>query len=254
MAVALVTGASSGIGLELARLLARDGHDIALVARGAAKLGEVADELSEAYRVTATPLPVDLSHPGAAAELMAALDGREIDVLVNNAGFGAVGRFAETELAAQIAMLQLNVVTLTELTGRLLPGMLARRRGRILNVASTAGFQPGPGMAVYYASKAYVLSFSEALAVEVGGRGVSVTALAPGVTETGFQQRAGASEILLTRLGGMSAADVAAAGYRGMLAGRALVVPGLVNKLGVQAVRVGPRWLVPRVVRHLHGV
>lgn len=254
MPTALVTGASNGIGLELARLLAAGGNDLLLVARNAVRLGEVSQELAARHGVTATPLPTDLSRPEAAGQLVAGLGGQPVDVLVNNAGFGAVGRFADTDWAAEAQMLQLNVVTLTELTKLLLPGMLERRSGRILNVASTAAFQPGPGMAIYYATKAYVLSFSEALAVEVGGSGVTVTTLAPGVTETGFQERAGTQHIPLSKLGGMSAAQVAAAGYRGMMAGRQLVVPGAVNKLGVQAVRLGPRWLVPRVVSRLHRV
>lgn len=254
MATAVVTGASSGIGLELARLFAADRHDLVLVARREDRLKSLADELAGTHRVTCTPVAVDLADPQGVSHLVDRVNGEglAVDFLVNNAGFGLVGHFAETEWADEAQMLQLNVVTLTELTKRLLPGMLERRTGRILNVASTAGFQPGPGMAVYYASKAYVVSFSEALAVELSGTGVTVTTLAPGVTRSEFQARAGAEQIRLTRMTGMSAVDVARAGYRGMLAGRQLVVPGVLNKVGVQAVRVGPRWLVPRVVARLH--
>lgn len=253
MPTAVVTGASSGIGLELARLLARDRHDVTLVARRGDRLAEIVAELSENHGVRAVPVALDLSDPDAPAELVRRLDS-EVDVLVNNAGVGRVGRFAECGWDEWARMLQLNLVTLTELTHRLCPGMVERRYGRILNVGSTAGFQPGPGMAVYYATKAYVLSLSEALAVELAGTGVTVTTLAPGVTDTPFIESSDAQDVLLTRFMRMPARQVAEAGYRGMLAGRSLVVPGLVNKLGAQAVRVGPRWLVPRVIAKLHGI
>lgn len=254
MATALVTGASSGIGLELSRLFAADRHDVVLVARREDRLKSLADELTGKHKVTCTPIAVDLADPHGPAQLLdrLAAESITIDFLVNNAGFGLVGHFSDTDWADEAQMLQLNVVSLTELTKKLLPGMIARRNGRILNVASTAGFQPGPGMAVYYATKAYVISFSEAVTVELAGTGVTVTTLAPGVTKSEFQARAGAESIRLTKVTGMSAADVAQAGYRGMLAGRQTVVPGLLNKVGVQALRVGPRWVVPRVVARLH--
>lgn len=253
MTLAVVTGASSGIGLELAKLFAADHHDLVLVARREDRLQALAEELAARHGVDADVMAVDLSRPQGPSELVRRLAGRDVDVLVNNAGFGLVGDFVAGAWQDYAEMIQLNVVALTELTHSLLPGMLGRGSGRILNVASTAGFQPGPGMAVYYASKAYVLSFSEALAVELAGTGVSVTTLAPGVTATGFQQRAGAEQILLTKAMRMPASTVARAGYQGLRRGKALVIPGATNKLGVAMIRLGPRWLVPRVVARLHA-
>ena len=190
--VALITGASGGIGEDLARLIAAGGRDVVLLARSAAKLQALADELTRSHRVSSTVVAMDLSAPGAADEVARTLAERRIsiDMLVNNAGFGTLGEFAREDPVEQSRMLQVNVVALTMLTRFLLPGMLERRRGRILNVASTAAFQPGPVMAVYYASKAYVLSLSLALTEETAGTGVTVTCLCPGPTRTGFQERA----------------------------------------------------------------
>jgi len=189
---ALVTGASSGIGLELARLFAAGGYGLVLVARSGGKLEELANELRNRHGVDVRVMAIDLARPESSEELVRELEqaGVAVDVLVNNAGFATFGPFAETHLRAELEELQLNVVTLTHLTKKLLPGMLARRRGGVLNVASTAAFQPGPLMAVYYASKAYVLSFTEALAEELRGTGVTISALCPGPTVTGFQKRA----------------------------------------------------------------
>ena len=251
---ALITGASGGIGEELARLLAAGGANVVLVARGADRLASLAGELSRAHRVNASVIPQDLSAPDAVDAIGRELAARQltIDILVNNAGFGVYGPFAATPAAEEARMIQVNVAALTMLTKRLLPGMIERRHGRVLNVASTAAFQPGPLMAVYYASKAYVLSFSEALSNETSGTGVSVTCLCPGPTGTGFQDRARMRESrLFSMLSVASAADVARAGYDGMMAGRAIVIPGLANKAGVQAVRVTPRALVRRLVRVL---
>jgi short-subunit dehydrogenase len=198
----------------------------------------------------------DLSEPGAADGVARALAERRltIDILVNNAGFGTLGAFVQGNPQEQLRMLQVNVVALTELTRRLLPGMIERRTGRILNVASTAAFQPGPFMAVYYASKAYVLSLSEALSEETSGTGVTVTCLCPGPTRTGFQERAHIENTrLLDVISVMSAADVARAGYEGMMAGRPLVIPGLMNKVGVQSLRLAPRRLTARLVKALHA-
>jgi short-subunit dehydrogenase len=248
--LAVVTGASSGIGRELARILAREGHDLVLVARREDELHKVASDLREAHGATSRVVAVDLARAGAAHEVADAVSDDAVDVLVNNAGFGGHGRFTETDLGHEQRMLAVNVVALTELTKLLLPGMVARGHGRILNVASTAAFQPGPFMAVYYATKAYVLSLSEALAEETRGTGVTVTALCPGVTETGFQQSSGVEHIPLTK--GpftMSASSVAETAYRGMQRGRLLVIPGVANKFGAHAVRFTPRRVTLKVVR-----
>lgn len=248
---ALVTGASGGIGRELATLLARDGHDVVLVARSEERLVDLGNRLQNDYGVTATVVVKDLADPESPAEIQAALDERgiEVDVLVNNAGFGTYGRFIDTDLDTERDELQVNVVAVTELTKRFLPGMVERGEGRVLNVASTAAFQPGPLMAVYFASKSYVLSFSEALATELDGTGVTVTALCPGPTDTGFQSRAdmGGSKLVQGDL--QDPAEVASAGYRGMQAGEAVVVPGLRNKLLTVAVRLLPRSVVRKTVK-----
>lgn len=249
----LVTGASSGIGEELARLFAADGSDLVLVARRRERLEALAAELEKRHGVAVGVEAVDLSRPERLAELCRRLDqqGVEVDVLVNNAGFGARGTVAELPEERQLEMVRLNIEALTALTRALLPGMLARRRGGILNVGSVAGFQPGPFMAVYYASKAYVLSFSEALAEELRGSGVGVTVLAPGPTVTGFQEAAGLEGSLLFELLPMAAAPVARAGHRGFRRGKVLVVPGLGNRLLAFSHRLFPRRLVRWVVRKL---
>jgi short-subunit dehydrogenase len=248
---ALVTGASGGIGYELSKLLAADGYDLVLVARSEQKLREIAKKLRQDHTIEATILAKDLSDPTSPSEIWRELQERDIavDILCNNAGYGTRGRFYEQDLSRELNMLQLNAVTLTHLTGLFLPSMVERGFGRILNVGSTGSFQPGPQMAVYCASKAYVLHFSEAIAEEVRGTGVSVTALCPGVTWTGFQERAKVEETLLVRLGGMSAARVAEIAYRALMRGRPLIVPGWMNKLMVQAYRFLPRRLLARMAR-----
>ncbi|HEV2863363.1 MAG TPA: SDR family oxidoreductase [Pyrinomonadaceae bacterium] len=248
---ALVTGASGGIGEELARLFAADGHDLVLVARSEDKLRGLADELSGKHGVGVRVLPSDLSRPEAPREIFRQLSDESVvvDALVNNAGFGTYGLFAETDAQKELDLLQVNVVALTHLTKLFLPGMIARGRGYVMQVASTAGFQPGPLMAVYYASKAYVLSLSEALANECEGTGVRISALCPGPTETGFVAAAGMQESKLFERGSMTAREVAAEGYRGLLAGKPLVIPGFRNNLVARAIGLFPRRLVTKAVR-----
>jgi uncharacterized protein len=249
---ALVTGASGGIGRDLAKLLAAGGHHLLLVARSADALDELGAELAQAHGIRATAIPADLTDPNAPAAVHRAVRdlGAEVDVLVNNAGYGLYGRFAETDVDTELRMIQLNVAAVTHLTKLFLPTMLTRRSGRILNVASTAAFQPGPLMAVYYATKAYVLSFSEALAEELAGSGVTVTTLAPGSTRTGFQATAKIDQSRLFRGPTVMDSDaVARAGYEGLMRGERIVIPGLVNKALVQALRLGPRTLVTRLAK-----
>ena len=251
--VALVTGASSGIGLELSRLLATDRYELAIVAKQPERLAQVARELTTQYGARVVEIAADLSDPAAPAYIARELKrlGLTPDVLVNNAGFGLRGLFTEIDLGEQLQMVQVNVTALTHFTGLMLPGMLERRRGHVLNVASTAAFQPGPLMAVYYATKAYVLSFSEALANETSGSGVTVTALCPGPTATGFQKRAGMEGTRLFGGGVMDSAAVAREGYEGMMRGARIVIPGLRNRLLAQAVRFTPRRVVTQIARSL---
>jgi short-subunit dehydrogenase len=251
MATVLITGASGGIGYELAHRFARDGDDLILVARRADELAALAGALSGTHGVSATALAADLARPDAAPALADEVRrrGLHVDVLVNNAGVGVFGDFAESDLDAQLAMIQLDVTSLVHLTGLFLPGMVARGRGAVANLASTAAFQPGPRMAVYYASKAFVLSFSEALDHELRGSGITVTAVCPGPTPTGFQAAAGLQGSRLLRAGlMMDVGAVADAAYRGIRRGKRLVIPGIANRLGVQAVRFFPRRLITAVV------
>jgi hypothetical protein len=250
--IALITGASSGIGLELAKLFARESHDLALVARSHDKLKYIAENLQQTYGVQVKYYTKDLSISSTPEEIFEALqsEGGNIDVLVNNAGFGWRGDFAQMELTDALEMIQVNITTLTHLTRLFLPGMIERKRGKILNVASTAAFQPGPIMATYYASKAYVLSFSEALSEEVKGTGVTVTALCPGPTTTGFGQRAGfANEKILGGMLSMDSQTVALDGYKGLMKGKPLVISGWKNWLGTQLVRFIPRPLPARLIK-----
>ncbi|HEX5438047.1 MAG TPA: SDR family oxidoreductase [Gemmatimonadaceae bacterium] len=252
---ALITGASGGIGYELARLFARDGYALILVARSVPKLEALARDMTARYGARATVIPADLSRPESIPAIATALReaGLTVDILVNNAGVGRAGAFAATEAAAEAAMLQLNVGALVALTALLLPPMVQRGHGRILNVASTAAFVPGPFMAGYYASKAYVLSLSEALASELRGTGVTVTTLAPGPTHTGFQAAANLQRSALFRTGNvMDAATVARAGYRGLMQGKRLVVPGVMNKLLVFGTRFIPRRATAAIARWLN--
>ncbi len=235
--VALVTGASAGIGRALALGFAKAGHDVILTARRADRLAALAEEIGPGARV----VPADLRDPAAPAALFAQTG--PVDILVNNAGLGAAGRFDRASLDQAMTVVQVNVAALTALTRLYLPDMVARRAGRVLNVASIAGFQPGPGLAVYCATKAYVLSLSEALHAELAGTGVTVTCLCPGATRTEFADVAGLDASKLFKLA-MSAEAVARQGVEATLAGRRLVVPGIGNRIGTVGVRFIPRGLV----------
>jgi|SRR5580658_909987 short-subunit dehydrogenase len=253
---ALITGASGGIGEELARLFAARGHDLVLVARTEDKLQSLSGELVRAHGTQARVLAADLADPCAPPRVFDTLQlqGVAIDVLVNNAGFGARGAYAEIRYDVEARMIQVNVAALAHLTRLFLPGMLARRSGKILNVASTAAYVPGPFMAVYYASKAFVLSFSEALAEETQGTGVTVTALIPGPTATGFAATAGNQNTPLFRAGAvMSAAAVARVGFDGLMAGKRVAVAGVSNKLTVLSTRLAPRATLARITRKLNS-
>ena len=252
---ALITGASSGIGRSLAHVFAREGYALVLVARRLAVLEELAAELSRDHGVTVRVMAIDLAEPDAAMRLFADLQqsGVVVDVLVNNAGFGMQGAFAALPADRQLQMIHLNVTALTALTRLLLPSMLERGKGGVLNVGSTAGFQPGPFMAVYYATKAYVISFTEALADELSGSGLRVSCLAPGPTATAFATEAGAAESRLFQSDTMSVDEVARIGYEGWRAGKFLVVAGRRNWWRAFAVRILPRSYVRRVVRDLNS-
>jgi len=251
MSTVLITGASGGIGYELAKLFARAKHDLVLVARSADKLTQVASEL-EAVGVTVQTIALDLATAPAPKFVFDQVqrEGIAIDILINNAGFGAFGEFANMPEEEILGQIQLNIIALTELTRLFLPRMIARGSGRIMNVASTAGFQPGPLMAVYYATKAYVISFSEAIANEVQHSGVTVTCLCPGATHTGFAQRARNDKSrLFQQLGAMSVEKVALDGYRAVMEGRTLAISGAHNWLMVQSSRFAPRRMVTRISR-----
>jgi uncharacterized protein len=258
--VVVVTGASAGIGAALARVFAAHGHDLVLIARREGKLDALADEIAAAGHVRPLVLPVDLVAPGGAERIASQLGahGLEPQYIVNNAGFGLVGEAAALDRAEQLAMIDLNVRVLTELSLAFIDP-LSRLHGGILNVASVAGFLPGPGMAVYYATKAYVLSFSEALHRELKSRGVRVTALCPGPVPTEFQARAGIPEVELPNgqrvpraLGSNSlsrtADEVAAAGYAGLMRGRRVVIPGIGNKAVALLARLTPHRVMLEII------
>jgi hypothetical protein len=249
---ALITGASGGIGYELAKLFAKDHYNLVLVARSSDKLNQVASQLRQQFGLNVEAMALDLAQDQSVKMLFEHLKGEklEVDVLVNNAGFGVFGEFAEMPEEEVLGQVQLNVVALTHLTRLFLPAMIARRQGKIMNVASTAAFQPGPLMAVYYSTKAYVLSFSEALANEVAGTGVVVSCFCPGATDTGFQKRAGIENSrLFKKIGAMNVEKVARDGYRGLMAGKTLVISGTRNWLVAESVRFAPRKWVTAMSR-----
>lgn len=243
---ALITGGSVGIGAALADVFAARGHDLILVSRNREKLETRGRELRERFGVDVVCLPEDLADPHGPRRVYEAVTGRGLDVhyLVNNAGVGVYGKFAATDLNAELNMIQLNVTAVVELTKRFLPAMIARRAGRILNVASMAAFVPGPWMSVYFATKAFLLSFSQAIDYELKPNGISVTTLCPGPTESEFKVRAGSERSRLFDAFVMDAPRVARVGYDGMMKGKSVAIPGIRNKLIPVGVRVTPRRLI----------
>ncbi len=245
---ALVTGASSGIGYELAKVIAKDGHDLVLVARTKKKLDELAKNLRKEFGIKVKVLLKDLSQPNAAQEIFETLQSESysIDILINNAGLGAHGKFIETASAQDTQMLQVNIVALTELTKCFLPAMIDQKWGRVMNVASVASFMPSPHLAVYAATKAYVLSFSEGINEELRGTGVSITAVCPGVTQTNFFETANVSADNVMRFGNLlvqSAEEVAKSGYQALKAGKSVHITGLLNNLSVNSMQFVPRQI-----------
>ena len=255
--LALITGASRGIGEAFAHVLAKDGCDLVIVARSEGELHRVSGVVGSRHEVSVVPMPFDLSVAHAGAALAKALEGRGLtpDIIVNNAGFGLMGPAAGLPLDDQLAMVDVNIRVLTDLSLRFLPGLLAGegRRG-IINIASLASLLPGPNMAVYYATKAYVLSFSEALGAEVNGRGVTVTAVCPGMVPTGFQARAGMETCMAYALAPKkSAQDVAMAGWAGFQRGDRVVYPGAATRLSALAIQATPHRLLLPLVRAAFG-
>ena len=248
----LVTGASAGIGCELAKVFAARGYRLVLVARNEARLSKLAGQLASEHGVQTRILPKDLSLPNAASEVFAELerDKLPISILVNNAGFGLKGDFAKASLPVHVEMMQVNLTALVQLTHLFLQPMIARGKGKILNLASTAAFEPGPLMAIYYASKAFVFSFSYALADELAGTGVTVTTLCPGPTRTEFQARAGTGRSKrIASIWMMEADEVAKRGFEGLMTGRRVVIPGFMNKLGFILAKCSPIRLAAKVAR-----
>lgn len=253
MKTALITGASAGLGREFAFLFAKDGHSLILVARRVDRLNEIAEAILSIHpNITVTVIGLDLGQPGAGQMLFDQVKQKNlsVDYLVNNAGFGLSGAFKDLSLNKQLQMMDLNMRTLVELTYLFLPEMIERGHGRILNVGSTAGFQPGPYMNVYYATKAFVNSLSEALQDELKGTGVSCTVLAPGATATEFAESAHAEKSMLFKVLPLATSKgVAEYGYQSMLAGKSLAIHGWMNRLMVQSQRLLPRF----VARNLAG-
>jgi len=249
---ALITGASTGLGAEFARLFARDKYNLVLVARTGPKLAELADELRQEHGITVKTIPLDLGLPQASQNLFEETQraGIDVDVLVNNAGYGRSGNFADIPLEESYGQIQLNITALTLLTRLYLGPMLERRSGSIMNVASTAAFQPGPLMAVYYATKAYVLSFSEALANELRKTDIRVTCFCPGATLTEFHKRAQTENArLFKQLAPMDAKTVAEDGYRALMTGKTVAISGFKNWLVAESVRFAPRKMVTAISR-----
>jgi hypothetical protein len=251
---ALITGASNGIGLELAKIHASKGGDLVLVARNKTKLDELKLDLERQYKVSVYTIGKDLSANNSAQEVYdeTRKQNIQIDYLINNAGFGDFGMFVETDWNKELQMINLNITTLTQFTKLYLQDMVKRRNGKIMNVASTAAFQSGPTMAVYYATKAYVLSFSEAIDNEVSDKGVTVTALCPGATESGFQAAAAMEESNLVKGKKLpTAKEVAEYGYASMMKGKTVAIHGIMNWILANSVRFMPRALVVKITRRI---
>jgi short-subunit dehydrogenase len=246
MGTALITGASAGLGTELTRLFAADKHDVILVARRKDRLEALGAELARQHGIQAHAIAADLMDPAAPAAVVAEVArlGLEVDFLVNNAGFGNNGKFHELDAAKEVGSIECNVTALVALTRAFLPAMIARRKGRVLNIGSTAGFQPGPYMATYYATKAFVSSFTEALAYELKGTGVTATVSCPGATATEFFAVSGMENSRLLKAGTMTGADVARQAYHAMLAGRPMVVHGFKNRFGAWMAPFSPRPMI----------
>jgi len=253
---ALITGSSNGIGYELARVHAEKGDDLVLVARNICKLNELKEELEEKHKIKVYTMGKDLSVPGAAREVYDEIKMQKIviDYLENNAGFGDYGFFAESDWNRQEQMINLNVLTLVHLTRLFLPDMIGRKSGKILNVASTASFQPGPTMSVYFATKAFVLSFSEAVNNEVAEHGITVTALCPGATHSGFQAAASLQDSRIFEGNNFpTSREVAEYGYRAMMRGKTVAIHGLKNTILANGVRFAPRSLVVKMARKVQA-
>jgi len=253
---ALITGASNGIGMELAKIHASKGGDLVLVARNKTKLDELKSELERQFNISVYTIGKDLSVPNAAQEVYDETKRQniQIDYLINNAGFGDYGMFYETGWNKELQMINLNITTLTQFTKLYLKEMINRKNGKIMNVASTAAFQPGPTMAVYYATKAYVLSFSEAVNNEVSDKGVTITTLCPGATKSGFQAAAAMEESYLVKGRKLPASQqVAAFGYSAMMKGKTVAIHGFINCLMARSVGFFPRSIVIKVVRIIQG-
>jgi len=249
-----VTGASSGIGYEFAKILAENKYNLVVVSRSLDKLNEIKNNFEQRYQISVLVLPADLSVPNICEEIYKELTEKKvvIDVLVNNAGFGKYGRYNEQDWETEREMIQVNLTSLTHLTKLFLKGMLERKEGKIINVGSTAAFGPGPLMAVYYATKAYVVSYSEALANELKGTGVSVTCLCPGQTATGFQKVANVGHVKFGPFSNLAKPqEVARYGFNAMLQGKRVVIPGVINKIMIFAVRFVPRRFMAGFVRYL---
>ena len=252
--LALITGASMGIGKSLAQIFAADGKDVVLVARSEDKLQSLASELETSHGITAHVLPADLTDPTAPTRIFESLESRglELDYLVNNAGFGTNGRFAELPLQPELDMIQVNITALVALTHHAVARMVGRGKGRVLNIASSAGFQAGPLMSVYYATKSFVILFSEGVAEEVRDSGVTITAHCPGATATNFADTAGNAKTLLFRLGAASADQVARHAYRSMMGGRVVAIEGWINRIAAFSNRFSPRAIVRKLTRWLN--